>query len=425
MSESKTQPIRAIEALKPGVHQIAPRLYLKVVKRKKGLSRHVLLRWHNGTCAESKSLGPWQPRLYGHFLAEAERAAEARTQDRDVRLVVEETGTPGSYKEAAELYMAENLPAFRSDKHRKRWRRLMESTYPVLGHLKITQLEPAHMGKVLRDDWQRTPVQIMRVRAMIEQVIDFGIARANLNIRNVAARGLVKHLLPRRPRRQVKSMRAMAYDDVPALHRALASDGHVSSVALMFALLTVTRSTETRVMTWAEVDLEKALWTIPPGRTKMFKSHRVPLSAPALAILRRVRALNLEGDYVFPGRTRGKAYSHNMLLNAIKRVGFHEAGTPHGLRSTFKDWCRETQDFKWEAVEFCLAHEVGSDVERDYAHADLLNLRRPIMDAWGHFVTSEPVAPELSTEILRQADMAPAAQAPLPKGRVLRLVASA
>jgi hypothetical protein len=172
-----TLQIRDIEALGPGVHQIGPRLYLKCVQREKGLSRHVLLRWTSGKRAEVKSLGAWQPELYGHFLAEARRAAEAKEQDRDVRLAMDERGAPGTFKEAAEGYMAANLPAFTNAKHRKRWRKLMEGTYATLGHLKVTQLEPGHIAKVLSPYWQRTPVQVMRVRSMIEQVIDYAIAR--------------------------------------------------------------------------------------------------------------------------------------------------------------------------------------------------------------------------------------------------------
>lgn len=60
---------------------------------------------------------------------------------------------------------------------------------------------------------------------MIEQVIDFGIARNNLTICDVAQRGLVKHMLPRHPPRQVKNMRVLPWKDVPALYKELAQDG--------------------------------------------------------------------------------------------------------------------------------------------------------------------------------------------------------
>lgn len=406
--------IRAVEALGAGVHQIGPRLYLKCVPRRDGLRRSVQLRWYDGK-QHSKSLGPWRSELYGHFLAEARRAGEAINDDRDVRLVIDDGGAPGTFRQAAEAWMTANLPAITNEKHRKRSRKLMERTYPVLGHLKITQLEVGHIAQALEPDWQRTPVEVMRLRGMIEHVINLAIARGNLSCGNVAALGLLRHRLPRRARRQVQNMRAMPYNDVPALFKELAADGHVSAEALMFCVLTLCRTSEVRVAAWPEID-DKAVWTLPPGRTKMFKAHRVPLSPPALTILDKVKVLrHRRGDYVFPGMRAGKPYSHNVLRNTMKRIGFDQLGTPHGLRSTFKDWARETQHFQWEAVELCLAHEVGSDVERIYGRSDLLHLRVPIMAAWGQFVTGEPVAPKLSTEI-EQVAVAP-------KRQFLRLVA--
>jgi len=395
--DNTTKGIRAIEALGPGVHQIAPRLYLRCVPRKGGLSRSVMLRWSSDGEARSKSLGQWRSELYGHFLAEAERAGQAILENRDVHIAIEEGDPRDTFKKAADAYMVANLPALTNAKHRKRWRKLMEATYPTLGHLKIPQIEVGHIAEALAPNWQRTPVEVMRVRGQIEKVINFAIARGNLKCGNVAALGLVSHRLPRRPKRAVRHMRAMPYSEVPALFKELAADGHVSAEALMFCILTVCRTNEVRVAQWSEIDEAKRLWSIPPGRTKMFKAHRVPLSTPALAVLDRVKVLSHKrGDFVFPGQQAGKPYSHNMLNQTMKRVGYHDLGTPHGLRSAFKDWARETQQFQWEAVELCLAHEVGSDVERAYGRSDLLPLRAPIMAAWAAFVTGEP---ELSTEI--------------------------
>ena len=400
MTQRDQQPkgIKAIEALGPGTHQIDHRLYLKVVRRKSGLSRIVLMRWHAGGRPQSKSLGRWQPERYGHFLAEAQRAGEAILQDRDVRLTLEERGAPGTFQQAAEGFMADNLPAINSKKHKKRWRKMLEATYPAIGHLKIVQLEPGHIAKVLAPDWLRTPVQVMRKRGMIEQVLNYAIARGNLKCGNVAALSLVRHRLPRQPRRLVEHMRALAYEEVPALYKELEGDGYVSAWALMFVLLTVGRSSEVRTMRWPEVNQPKAIWTCP--RTKMIKAHRVALSEAALSILDRVEPLRQSADgYVFPGRMRGRPYSANMLRHAMKRVGFDDQGVPHGLRSSFKDWARETQKFEWEAVELCLAHDPQGDVERVYGRSDLLHLRKPIMQAWGRFVTGEPLAPaaDLST----------------------------
>ena len=37
---------------------------------------------------------------------------------------------------------------------------------------------------------------------------------------------------------------------------------------------------------WSEIDLDKAVWTIPGDRMKAGREHKVPLSQPALAIFR-------------------------------------------------------------------------------------------------------------------------------------------
>jgi integrase len=118
----------------------------------------------------------------------------------------------------------------------------------------------------------------------------------------------------------------------------------------------------------------------------------VPLSKPALALLAHMDAMRRgDSDFVFAGRKPEKPISKNVLQNAMKRLRFDD-GVPHGLRSTFKDWARETgiqREFGWELVELCLAHDVQGDVERAYGRSDLLHLRRPIMERWADFVTGK------------------------------------
>jgi integrase len=54
----------------------------------------------------------------------------------------------------------------------------------------------------------------------------------------------------------------------------------------MFAILTAARSGEVLGATWDEIDMEKATWTVPGTRMKGKRLHRVPLSEPAMALLR-------------------------------------------------------------------------------------------------------------------------------------------
>lgn len=72
----------------------------------------------------------------------------------------------------------------------------------------------------------------------------------------------------------------------------------------------------------------------------------------------------------------------------LRRMGV-EGVTVHGFRSTFRDWAAEVANAPREVTEMSLAHKVGSDVERAYAHSDLVERRRALMAQWSAFVTSE------------------------------------
>ena len=59
--------------------------------------------------------------------------------------------------------------------------------------------------------------------------------------------------------------------------------------------------------------------------------------------------------------------------------------TPHGMRSTFRDWAGDETDFARETIEECLAHLVGDDTERAYRRSDALRKRRAVLDAWSTY----------------------------------------
>ncbi len=81
------------------------------------------------------------------------------------------------------------------------------------------------------------------------------------------------------------------------------------------------------------------------------------------------------------------AIMHDMTIAApLKRLD--APGTVHGLRSSFRDWCAERTAAPREIAEMCLAHEVGSAVERSYLRSDLFDKRRDLMDQWGRFCLS-------------------------------------
>lgn len=77
-----------------------------------------------------------------------------------------------------------------------------------------------------------------------------------------------------------------------------------------------------------------------------------------------------------------------MTLAAVLRRMKVTGATPHGFRSSFRDWCGEATSFPREIAEDALAHVVGSAVERAYRRGDALKRRRRLMTAWAKFCTT-------------------------------------
>ncbi|MBV8524063.1 MAG: site-specific integrase [Acetobacteraceae bacterium] len=172
---------------------------------------------------------------------------------------------------------------------------------------------------------------------------------------------------------------------------ALRQRGGVAARALEFLILTATRSGEVRGMCWGELDLERAAWIVPAQRMKAGKLHRVPLSAPAQALLRRIRPERVEADtLVFGGTQAGQCLSDMSLTAVVRRMNCMPgrqaprwrdsvSGEPvvvHGFRSTFRTWAGECTPYPREVVEAALAHTLTDRVEAAYARTDLLERRR-------------------------------------------------
>ena len=175
--------------------------------------------------------------------------------------------------------------------------------------------------------------------------------------------------------------------------------------ALRFAILTAARVGEVRGARWKEMDLEAKIWVVPGDRMKASRMHRVPLSLTAVAVLAEVIPLmKRPDDLVFPGRSQGRPLSDRAVSEVVRRM--NEGGgegapprwrdaegravVPHGFRSTFRDWAGETRAEGREVVEAALAHSIKDKAEAAYARSDLLEKRRPLMDAWAEQCTRLP-----------------------------------
>lgn len=285
---------------------------------------------------------------------------------------------------------------FRNDKHRYQWRHTLGPAYCASIRSKpINEITTDDILKVLQPHWQTKQETASRLQGRIERVLDAAKARGLRAGENPARwRGNLRELLSARTKLQRGHHPALPYHDVPAFIGRLRTRQAASALALEFLILTAARSGEVLGAKWGEIDLDAATWTVPPERMKGKRQHRVPLSPRALAIIRQVEPLRSNGlmevdneqqGFVFPTSDAAHPLSNMAFAQLLKRMG--ESGfVPHGLRSSFRDWCGETTDWPAELAEAALAHVVGSSVVQAYRRGDSLEKRRPMMNAWAAFI---------------------------------------
>ena len=140
----------------------------------------------------------------------------------------------------------------------------------------------------------------------------------------------------------------MSYADVPAFLTDLQSRQATAALALEFAVLTAARSGEVLGARWKEIDLDRAVWTVPALRMKAGREHRVPLSRRALKIVKALLEAR-KGDFVFPGQKRGRPLSVMALETALRRMEIDDV-TVHGFRSAFRDWAAECTNLRMKSA---------------------------------------------------------------------------
>lgn len=290
-----------------------------------------------------------------------------------------------TFRAVAETYIGANEESWRNDKHRQQWKNTLATyVYPVIGDLPVAEVGTAHVLKILEPIWKVKAETASRVRGRMETILDTAKARGYRDGENPARwRGHIEQILPARSRLTRGHHKAMPYDAIPAFVGALQRRDAVAALALEFTILTAARTGEVIGANWGEVDLEKAMWTIPASRMKATKEHRVPLSPRALEILAVTKGLHSE--WLFPAMKGGKisGMAMSMLLRRMKIDV-----TVHGFRSSFRDWSAECSSYAHEVCEMALAHVIGNKAEAAYRRGDLFEKRRCLMNDWATFCIS-------------------------------------
>jgi integrase len=292
-----------------------------------------------------------------------------------------------NFEEAAKRFVDAKAAEWSNVKHAEQWRNtLAEYAYPVMGKLQVGHINREHVLAVLEPIWTTKTETASRVRGRIENVLDWSRVKGFRSGDNPATwRGNLDKLLPAPNKtKRVRHHPAMPIDEIGAFIASLRGTLTTATRCLEFVILTAARSGEARGAKWDEIDLDKAVWRIPAERMKAKKEHRVPLSYAAVALLEAMPRSD-DCPLVFRGST-GKMLSDMTLLAILRRAELD--ATPHGFRSTFRDWAGERTNYPRELAEVALAHVKGDESEAAYWRGDVLERRRCMMNDWADFIAA-------------------------------------
>jgi len=262
-------------------------------------------------------------------------------------------------------------------------RRLEKNLFPEIGTKPIAEVSAPDLLDAAQNIESRGAYDLAhRMIGVAGQVFRYAVATHRC--KSDPARDLRGALTPHKRRNQA----AVKAEELPALLRAI--DGYdklgdlQTKLALRLLALTFVRTSELIGAKWSEIeDLDgpEPTWIVPAERMKMKLEHMIPLSSQAVEVLRDLRSLAGDSEYVLPGRNRDKPISNNTLLFALYRLGYKGRMTGHGFRAVASSVLNEA-GFRPDVIERQLAHKERNAVRGAYNRAEYLPERRAMMQQW-------------------------------------------
>jgi integrase len=294
-----------------------------------------------------------------------------------------------SFSKLATEYCGVKSPMW-TEGHTHQWKRNMDVyATPIIGERAITEIEPMDIVQIMRSvEAQGTYETRDRLLQSISATFKYAMATGRCKS-NPAD---IRIALAERPK--VEHFACISTDELPLFLRAVTAYERMAKVspiaigALRLLMLTAVRTAEVRFSKWADFDLDAGEWIIPEeqtgrkGRQGKRKSHAVPLSTQAIAVLRNLYPYTGNGDYVFQNRNSvDRVISENTVLKIIDTLGYKGKMTGHGFRSLARTTLGD-MGYRREVLEVMLAHGLEDATEAAYARSNYFKERQGIMQAW-------------------------------------------
>ena len=298
-----------------------------------------------------------------------------------------------TFKAIALEWYAKQAPQWSESHAGRMLRQLERDLFPWIGARLMTDIHAMELLAALQKVEERGALETAdRALMLARQVWDYWLPTATVQQRNITE-GLKGRLTPYRGKNFAAILDPVR---MGGLMRAIKGykGGPIVRTALQLTPLLYQRPGNLRMMEWAELDLDKALWTIPSmkmKRTKLEKeqgeAHTVPLPTQAVALLRGIHPLTGHGRYVFPGeRSHDRPVSDNSVRSALYALGFGKEQSWHGFRASARTMLVDELNIDWQVIEANLAHAKKDANGTSYNRTKYITQRFTMIQQWADYL---------------------------------------
>lgn len=278
------------------------------------------------------------------------------------------------------------------------WRSLTLHIFADLGATPISAITAPKVISLLRPLEAKGSLEtVKRLTQRLNEIMDYGVNTGLIHANPL--RGIRSAF--KKPKK--KNMAALPPDELNELMVAIANASikRTTRRLIEWQLHTMTRPAEAATTRWNDIDVEKRVWTIPAERMKKRRTHMIPLTKQALALLEAIKPYSGHREYVFPADRNPRTHSNSQTANmALKRMGFEGRLVSHGMRSMASTILNE-HGWDPELIEVALAHVDKDEVRSAYNRANYIERRRPMMEWWSEHI-EQAAAGSLSVAALHR-----------------------
>lgn len=297
--------------------------------------------------------------------------------------------TANTFKAIAEEWHEANKSKWVASHATRLMQRLKLNVFPDLGDRPIKEITPPELLNVIRKIEMRGAThQSHRSLQVCFAVFRYAIVTGRAD-RNPAAdlQGALKA-------HTTKHFPTLKADELPDFIEKLekANTSLQNKLAIKLLMLTFVRQGEMRQARWEDFYFDAKEWRLPAHTTKMKADHIVPLTAQTIAVLKQLKQITGDSEYLLPSQNRQKKpiISENTINQVLHRMGYKDKLVGHGFRALASTTLNE-MGYPPDVIERQLAHVERNKVRAAYNRAEYLPQRKEMMQRWAEFIEEQAV----------------------------------